>query len=111
MKECKCPNCGAGISIDENKEVNKCQYCNTSFETEKAILSGTTNNNNAQVINYYYSTPANNKNSTNLKVAPPRPKLNGFLAFILFCFYIFPGIIYVVSVKNAQKEWDDKYTY
>ena len=27
MKECKCPNCGAGISIDENKEVNKCQYC------------------------------------------------------------------------------------
>ena len=93
------------------KETNKCQYCNTTFETDKAMTSGTTNNNNAQVINYYYNSSVDNKNNNNLKVAPPRPKLNGFLAFILFCFYIFPGIIYVISVSNAQKAWDDKYTY
>ena len=33
----KCPNCGANIDVDENKKVNKCQYCNTNLLIEKDL--------------------------------------------------------------------------
>ena len=48
-----------------------------------------------------------NKNTSN----EPRPRVNVSLAILLCLFYLFPGIIYIASVKKKQKEWDDKYTY
>lgn len=110
MKAGKCPNCGANISVDEAKETGVCEFCGTPFVTEKAI-STTTNNttNTAQTINYYYSS---NGESANMRVPKTkRPVLNVGLAIFLCFFYLFPGLIYIASVKSSQKAWDDKYTY
>ena len=33
----KCPNCGASIKLDKDKDAGICEYCGTAFVTEKAI--------------------------------------------------------------------------
>ena len=33
----KCPNCGANIEVDKDKEAGICKYCGSAFITEKAI--------------------------------------------------------------------------
>ena len=108
MKSAKCPNCGANITVDETKDANICEYCNSPFVTEKAIVqTNNTTTNNAQTINNYYASK-----ETNIRIPKkPRPVLNVGLAIVLCLFYIFPGVIYISYVKSKQKEWDDKYTY
>lgn len=110
MKSAKCPSCGANITVDETKDAGICEFCNTPFITEKAISqTNNTTTNNAQTINYYYGS---NESSRNVRVPKTeRPVLNVGLAIFLCFFYIFPGLIYIASVKKRQKEWDDKYTY
>lgn len=44
----KCPQCGANINVDEEKDAGICEYCGTAFITEKAI-----NNYNTYVTNNY----------------------------------------------------------
>ena len=44
----KCPQCGANIKVDEEKDAGICEYCGTPFITEKAI-----NNYNTYVTNNY----------------------------------------------------------
>lgn len=44
----KCPQCGADINVDEEKDAGICEYCGTAFITEKAI-----NNYNTYVTNNY----------------------------------------------------------
>lgn len=113
MKAGKCPNCGANILVDEVKDAGVCEFCGTPFVTEKAISlitnNTTTTTNTAQTINYYYSS---NGNTANMRVPKTkRPVLNVGLAIFLCLFYLFPGLIYIASVKASQKAWDDKYTY
>ena len=33
----KCPNCGANLKINEDRDAAVCQYCKTPFIVEKAI--------------------------------------------------------------------------
>ena len=35
LTEKKCPNCGAGLSFDENAKSCKCEYCKREFEIER----------------------------------------------------------------------------
>lgn len=35
LVEKKCPNCGAGLSFDENAKSCKCEYCKREFEVER----------------------------------------------------------------------------
>lgn len=113
MKSAKCPNCGANISVDESKDAGICEFCNTPFVTDKALSIVNNTSNNAQtIINNYYNVP-NPTNSANNPVAQdtetPRPKVNIWIAIFLFYLYIFPGIIYICSVKKQQEEWDEKH--
>ena len=113
MKSAKCPNCGANITVDESKDAGICEFCQTPFITEKAISFVNNTSNNAQtIINNYYTapTPANTNEKTTIHhIVPPRPRVKLWLAIILCYFYIFPGIIYINSVKKQQKDWDIRY--
>lgn len=110
MKAGKCPSCGANIAVDESKEAGVCEFCGTPFVTEKAISTVTNNTTTtAQTINYYYSSAPANTNTNNSVKCPPRPEVNVFLAIILCWLWLIPGIIYIASVKSAQKEWDAQY--
>lgn len=49
MEKAKCTECGAIISVNENKDAGICPYCNTAYVTKKAIQNyniNITNNNN-----------------------------------------------------------------
>ena len=99
MKLYKCPGCGANIYNDKNKDINRCEYCNTPFATDEPEAKAKT------------SSVAQNIVKTSVYVEkPPRPRLNIFLTIFLFWFYFFPGLIYVASVKSKQKAWDEKYS-
>lgn len=112
MKQAKCTSCGSNINIDENSKTGICSYCNTPYITEELPKIENQTNNSANVINNYYSAPASQSQTTNIRTPrTPRPKINAFLAILGFIFYIVPGILYIVAVKIKQKEWDDKYTY
>ena len=41
----KCPNCGANIKIDTDKEAGICEFCGSAFITEKAISNYNITNN------------------------------------------------------------------
>ena len=41
----KCPNCGANIKIDADKEAGICEFCGSAFITEKAISNYNITNN------------------------------------------------------------------
>lgn len=117
MKNAKCTNCGANIEVDETKEAGVCKYCNSAYVTEKAIQNYNTNvtnnaTNNAQtIVNNYYTAAPVQENVRIKKIIPtePRPKINVGLAILLCWLYIIPGIIYIGSVRNKQREWDEKY--
>lgn len=109
MKIGKCPNCGANINIDETRDAGICEFCNTPYISEKAMNHINNTSNNAQtIINNYYTVP--NSTVTERKISvqekTPRPKIKVWLAILLCYFYIFPGIIYIFSVRKKQKEWD-----
>lgn len=56
----KCTNCGATLTVDNNKDAAICQYCNSAFIIEKAINNyNITNNINANVVNIYGSDSNN----------------------------------------------------
>ena len=44
----RCPQCGANIKVDAEKDAGICEYCGTAFITEKAI-----SNYNTYVTNNY----------------------------------------------------------
>ncbi len=113
MKAAKCTSCGANIQIDESKKSGFCPNCGTAYTTDEIIKNYITNSSttNAQIVNNYYGNNGQNS-TTNIRVArTPRPRINGLIAFLGLCFYVIPGIIYIIFVKKQQKEWDDKYTF
>lgn len=113
MKPAKCPNCGANISVDELKDAGICEFCNTPFVTDKALSFVNNTSNNAQtIINNYYNipNPTNSINKPTIQhIEAPRPKVKIWLAILLCYLYIFPGVIYIYSVKKQQKEWDERH--
>lgn len=77
-----------------------------------ASVSNNATNNANTIVNNYYNTQVPEMRTQRvqyLKMAPPRPKINIGLAILLCWLYIFPGLIYIGSVKNKQREWDEKY--
>ena len=40
----QCPNCGAALDVDKEKEAAVCPFCNTPYIVEKAIQNITNNN-------------------------------------------------------------------
>ena len=36
--EGKCPNCGAPLKVDTSKDAAICEFCNTPYVTDKAII-------------------------------------------------------------------------
>lgn len=48
----KCPNCGANIKVDEEKDASICEFCGTPFIVDKAISNyNITNNNDFKISN------------------------------------------------------------
>ncbi len=113
MKQAKCTSCGANIVVDENQDAGVCPFCNTAYVTDKVIKehynSNNTTNTAGTIVNNYYTTQTNDVVRKTLTTIPPRPQINILLAILGFIFYIFPGVIYVSSVMQKQKEWDSKY--
>lgn len=59
LAEAKCPNCGAKLSVDSEKDAAVCEFCGTPYIVEKAIEGAISNSTiNNSVINVYN----NNKN-------------------------------------------------
>lgn len=52
----KCPQCGANIKVDEEKDAGICEYCGTPFITEKAINNYNTYVTNNNVYNFAGAT-------------------------------------------------------
>ena len=49
-----CPNCGATLEIDGNKDAAICRYCDTPFVVEKAVkLYNNTYNIHGEVVNIF----------------------------------------------------------
>lgn len=112
MKEARCTSCGATIDVNERSDCGICPYCNSAYITEKAIKNVTATTNNATTIinNYFASAPQPQSSSKGAYIiAPPRPKINIFLAILGLWFYIFPGVIYINSIKKKQRRWDKNY--
>ena len=112
MKKAKCTNCGANIEVDESKEAGICKYCGSAYITENAIknynttITNTSNNNANTIVNNYYNAPFKAQ-ANEVRYIPPRPTINIFIATILCCLYLFPGLIYISVIKNKQREWDE----
>ncbi len=52
--EAKCPNCGAKLSVDNEKDAAVCEFCGTPYIVEKAIAGAISNSTiNNSVINVY----------------------------------------------------------
>ncbi len=63
----KCTNCGATLTIDNNKEAAVCEFCNSAFIVEKAINNyNITHNINANVVNIY--NQANNTSNNDFLI-------------------------------------------
>lgn len=61
----KCPNCGANIKIDTDKDAGICEYCGSAFVTEKAIINYGTYINKQE--NNTYHKKQDNEYSVELK--------------------------------------------
>jgi len=57
--EGRCPNCGACIQVDENKECCTCLYCRSSFKSQEALRKIELNKESES----YMKLMGNNKNS------------------------------------------------
>ena len=61
----KCPNCGASITLDKDKDAGICEYCGTAFVTEKAVINYGTYINKQE--NNTYHKKQDNEYSVELK--------------------------------------------
>jgi uncharacterized OB-fold protein len=91
----KCESCGALFKINTVSKVLKCPYCGRE----------------AKNLDYVESSVVNDTHTTTYvtQYAPPRPRVRAGLAILLFIFYIFPGIIYVLVVRQRKINWDRRY--
>ncbi len=56
LVEAKCPNCGAKLSVDNEKDAAVCEFCGTPYIVEKAIEGAISNSTiNNSVIKIYNS--------------------------------------------------------
>jgi len=91
MKEInKCPNCGAGITYNEDKTEAKCLYCNSKFELDEAKPQPQTANIKDLQIDDDDNTPT------------PKAKFSLFVFMLLFCINPIFAIIYAI-LKSTKK--------
>lgn len=64
----KCPNCGADITIDKDKDAGICPHCGTAFVTEKVISNYNIHNNIQEQNNIYYNSNETETDKENKKV-------------------------------------------
>lgn len=114
MKPARCPNCGADIMVNELKSSGVCDFCNTPFNTDNAIIhldnpsiysQSMMNNYCNTMFQPKYNSSNTKKTSNHIKLIKPKPKLNIPLTIFLFLLLIFPGIIYVKSINKKQEKW------
>ena len=98
IRNFKCKNCNANLSLDENLKTLTCPYCGSVryFDEKKDPTI------------QLYNEKLIVEDSVNERI-PPRPTINLFVATLLFLSYVFPGIIYLIIVIQQQIAWDKKY--
>ena len=117
MKPARCPNCGADIMVNELNSTVVCDFCNTPLNTQNAInqinnpsvySQSMTNNYCNTMFQSKYKSSNTKKTSNHIQLIKPKhkPKLNIPLTIVLFLLLIFPGIIYVTSIKKKQEKWN-----
>jgi hypothetical protein len=105
----KCSNCGAEA---DDSLYRVCPYCKTKLENGLADATVGTAHQPSQIVINNGFQPMPMSAAVGMKIPKtPRPKLNVGVAVIGLFFYVIPGLIYIISVKSAQKKWDEKYTY
>lgn len=81
----KCPNCGANIEVDNDKDAGICKYCGAAFVTEKAINNYNITTDNVAISN---STVIINQTIGNVsdmvKILIERKSAEGTLSGIAF---------------------------
>ena len=99
VKNIKCNNCSANLSLDDNLRTLTCPYCGSVkyFEEDKSP--------NEEL----YKSKLTVESLTNSSYIPPRPKVHVLLAIVLFCSYFWPGVIYLCIINSQQKKWDNQY--
>lgn len=102
----KCPNCNAPIKYDsDEKKLFECEYCHSEFlnssANETPVSAGTQSKQD-------FTPPPKAPESPKPNI-PKRPKLSIFWTVILFCCYVWPGVLYLsLTLYNIHK-WDEKY--
>ncbi len=96
MKESKCPNCGAPLGADFNKEVTKCPYCSSVFVNgDKVSEEKKTEEVIKPILNLDFNRPPKPKEQ------PPKPRIKfNFFIFIILLFIFWPvAIFYAIIAK------------
>ncbi len=117
MSGVKCESCGA--TFDVREDGNKCPYCGTRCTMPKSMQED--DEGKTTIINNYYTNSPGvvevappptsvapsqmSQADINLYYAP-RPKIRIFWVLLGLCFYVWPGIIYIVVQAARQKKWD-----
>jgi len=68
LVEAKCTQCGANITVDNNKDAGICPHCNAAYIVEKAIKNYDTTNNIQNQPNTYYDESEFKKEKKQCKV-------------------------------------------
>ena len=91
----KCPNCGASIKLDKDKDAGICEYCGTAFVTEKAIINYGTYI-NKQENNTYHKKQDNEYSVELKKLEMEKEKRNDkfFIALGIFVIATFAFLIF-----------------
>lgn len=132
MKKVKCDACGAAVVLENGR--GKCAYCGTICvdsapkEEPKTTTTTTVINNyygeyrgdersqyeseepqvQVQVQNNTYAPNVSEMSESELRLYyAPRPKIHWFPTLLGFCFYIFPGVLYVAYKAYRQRKWDE----
>lgn len=101
VKNLKCSNCSANLSLDDNLKTLTCPYCGSVkyFDEDPTSPEHT-----------LYKEKLVVESEENNTYIPPRPKANFLLTIILLCMYFWPGLIYLILIGHAKKKWDQKYS-
>ncbi len=110
MKNIRCSSCGAYLKLEDGQKTTVCPYCDTQYIDEEKSLTPKQDK-PIQVINNYYNTtttPTQGEKTAKIYI-PPKPKINIIALILLFCLYIWPGLIYL-TVKTIQiVKWNKNY--
>ena len=102
IKEARCPNCGAALKANPHKYNVVCLYCGSRFFKEERVINSDKKEDEPKSVTIF---------CRDRKAPPPRPKIRGCLLIFLFVLNFWPGLVYIIIMKNKMKEWDNKYGF